>query len=374
MQEINFKIEGMLLRYNFFVPKLYNLCKKLGFEKGKIIPSRAFCSDENQGYPIILITKHFGAFPFNHGMVGGIIATDRHGPHAHHGQDCVIIHASHIGYDPEEKKFGEYRRLQIKHPEETPTCGKILGTIAKYNQEYNFAQKRIFLQKEGDNCMISIDNLFLDEKREEGLFLDFDNILEKDEDGEYIMLKIFSTSNVFKASKRFVEKLENYKWKEGKGEAIGKNLSAELFYFKRKIEDISEGKAHLESNLLKFMPQIVTSVFPGLTAAMVNSQQEFNRAYRTIANEKEYKGKKVLFISGVNIDISPMEGQIFPLTKFLPWAAYFQDSSGKSKILEQTEIVKELAAESAENIEQINLEEAIGIAEKHKEIEIKDVR
>jgi hypothetical protein len=62
----------------------------LGFGVGNIMPSRAFCADENQGFPTILITKHFGTFPFNHGRVGGIVATDRHGPHA---QDMVIIRA-----------------------------------------------------------------------------------------------------------------------------------------------------------------------------------------------------------------------------------------------------------------------------------------
>ena len=49
----------------------------------------------------ILITKHFGTFPFNHGRVGGVIATDRHGPHSEHGKDLLIIHASHVGYDQE---------------------------------------------------------------------------------------------------------------------------------------------------------------------------------------------------------------------------------------------------------------------------------
>ena len=81
----SYRIDARMLRYSIFVPKLYNLCKSLGFEAGKIMPSRAFCSDESQGYPIILIAKHFQTFPFNHGMVGGIVATDRHGPHADHG-------------------------------------------------------------------------------------------------------------------------------------------------------------------------------------------------------------------------------------------------------------------------------------------------
>lgn len=93
----NFKITEHLFRYSMFVPKLYNYCKSLGFETGNIMPSRAFCSDESQGYPIILITKHFKTFPFNHGQVGGILASDRHGPHAEHGKDIVIMQASHVG-------------------------------------------------------------------------------------------------------------------------------------------------------------------------------------------------------------------------------------------------------------------------------------
>ncbi len=73
MQSIvsNFHLDHMM-RYSLFVPRLYNLCRSPGFEAGNIIPSRAFCSDENQGFPIILIANHFGAFPFNHGRVGGM--------------------------------------------------------------------------------------------------------------------------------------------------------------------------------------------------------------------------------------------------------------------------------------------------------------
>ena len=81
----DFHVTDHMMRYSQFVPRLYNLCKSLGFEAGRIMPSRAFCSDESQGYPIILIAKHFGTFPFNHGMVGGIVATDRRGSGGQHG-------------------------------------------------------------------------------------------------------------------------------------------------------------------------------------------------------------------------------------------------------------------------------------------------
>jgi hypothetical protein len=61
----SFRIKDRMMRYSVFVPKLYNLCKSLGFEPEKIQPLRAFCADESQDFPIILIGKHFGAFLFN---------------------------------------------------------------------------------------------------------------------------------------------------------------------------------------------------------------------------------------------------------------------------------------------------------------------
>ena len=109
----NFNVDGMTIPYAEFVPRLYNLCIQLGFRKDLIMPSRAFCSDENQGIPIILLTKHFGIFPFNHGRVGGMIAVDRHAPHASHGEDSVIVQASHVGYDPNSGVYG---------PLEDPEC------------------------------------------------------------------------------------------------------------------------------------------------------------------------------------------------------------------------------------------------------------
>ena len=34
-----FEMQGMMMRYSLFVPRLYNWCKSLGFEQGKIMPS-----------------------------------------------------------------------------------------------------------------------------------------------------------------------------------------------------------------------------------------------------------------------------------------------------------------------------------------------
>ena len=124
-----FIVDGMAIPYAEFVPRFYNFCMELGFRKDFIMPSRAFCSDENQGLPIILLTKHFGTFPFNHGRVGGIMAIDRHGPHAHHGEDLVILQASHVGYDPDSGVYGKYNRPKMIDKCVSDSCGKLIHVI-----------------------------------------------------------------------------------------------------------------------------------------------------------------------------------------------------------------------------------------------------
>ena len=74
---------------------------------------------------ISLITKNFGTFPFSHGRVGGIVASDRHRPHAHHGKDAVIIHASHVGYDPDSGEFGELCRVEADNRGTRLNDGKV---------------------------------------------------------------------------------------------------------------------------------------------------------------------------------------------------------------------------------------------------------
>ncbi len=133
----SFRVDEYAIRYSKFVPRLFNYCLSLGMKPNRIMPSRAFCSDENQGYPIILIAKHFGSFPFNHGRVGGIVASDRHSPHAAHGQDMVIIQASHVGYEPETGEFGIYRKLQIENQGHSADCGTICNVLSWYNINMN---------------------------------------------------------------------------------------------------------------------------------------------------------------------------------------------------------------------------------------------
>jgi hypothetical protein len=365
-----YHMSAVSMRYSQFIPRAYNLAKSLGFKRGKIMPSRAFCSDESQGYPIILIAKHFGTFPFNHGRVGGIVATDRHAPHAHHGKDLVIIQASHVGYDPEKGAFGVYRRLQTEANSETSSCGKICGALDWYLHEYAFARNNIFLFQENGENKVAIDNLLLHAERDEGLLLKLERIVKVDARGNPVPELSRSTAKVFLASPALLDDLEGYEWKSGPGEAIGDQLHAGLFFYKRKISQQYEGSDHLEKNLIDVMPNVVTSQWPALTAAQANTQVEFDRAFRTIVQEPAYRGKKILFISGLNVDISPREGQVFPLTKFIPWAAYVQDEYGNHQTWEQAELYAQLQAQSTENPDQIDLETAIEMMEREKEIKL----
>ncbi len=366
----DYQIEDMMLRYSVFVPRLYNFCKSLGFDSGKIMPSRAFCSDESQGYPIILIAKHFGTFPFNHGTAGGIVATDRHGPHAEHGKDLVIIQASHVGYDPETGMFGSYRRIQTEDDEASTSCGKIANVLSWYQKEYAFAQENIFLGSDGDDYLVTIDNQLLNEDRPEGLFLNLDSMVRRAENGESSPVRSFSTSRSYPASDEFRELLKGCRWPAGKGEKIGDKLLPQLFRFKRDIVGDLEGQGHMERNLLNPMAWIVTSPAPLLSAAKVNTQAEFDRTFRTIVKERSCRGKKVVYISGLNIDISPQHGQLFPLTKFVPWAAYVKELDGSHYTLEQRELLEKLNRQSSKNPDQINLESAIQEMREVEEIKI----
>jgi len=50
---------------------------------------------------------------------------------------------------------------------------------------------------------------------------------------------------------------------------------------------------------------------------------------------------------------------MFPLTKFIPWAAFIQDEFGNHQTWEQAELYEQLQAQSAIHTEQIDLEAAI---------------
>ena len=350
----NLRIAPFAMRYSLFVPRLYNLCRSLGFQRERMMPSRAFCSDESQGYPVILIAQHFGTFPFDHGRVGGKVAINRHGPYAHHGEDLVIIQASHVGYDADSKRFGVYQRQRTDGCAFGDNCGKLCAVLHWYQEEYRHAGDQVQCGSLDGEPVVVVDNQFLDDKRAEGLFLHLDRLVDRPADP----LKVLSTSKVFRASPVLRERLAAVSWQD-KPRPIGANLAADLFFFRRPPAQDIEGHDILEVALAPAMPTLVTSAHPALDAARFVTQVEFDRTYRSILREPAYRNKNLLFISGVNIDVSPREGFPFPLIKFVPWAAYASLSDGRSFLYEQDEIGEALCCQPSDNPDRLSFDDSI---------------
>lgn len=345
----------MTIRYSQFVPRLYNLCLSLGFRRGRMMPSRAFCSDESQGYPTILIAQHFGTFPFDHGRVGGKVATNRHGPHADHGDDVIIIHASHVGYDSQRRRFGVYQRLFAADSPFGHNCGKLCAVMAWYREEYDHARANILLGMVADRPAVFIDNHLLEPDRREGLFLHLDRLIE----APTAPLRVLSTAKAFAAAEPLVNAIPAELWRAER-RPIGDRLTPDLFFYRREPASGPEGQDLLEAELEPMMPALMASPHPALDAARFTTQIEFDRTYRSIQRHPAYRGKNLLFISGLNIDVSPLPGLPFPLTKFVPWAAYLRLRDQDERILEQAELFEALTRQSADNPDQMSFDAAIG--------------
>lgn len=367
----SFKLDGRMLCYNSFVPKLYNWCLTLGFTPGRIMPSRAFCSDESQGFPIILLAKHFGAFPFNHGRVGGIVSVERHGPHAEHGKDLVLVQASHVGYEPESGEFGIYRRLHTEHGGNTCSCGKIGNIVAKYARDYTYACESVRLLRHEGIPAVLIDYLLIAHPQKQGLYLVAQNLVQDAGEDLPRPLATRSTGYVYRAAASLIARLGEAAWPATGSVAIGKHLCADDFYFQREGDRDATLQDQLEQNLLAPMPWILTAKHPLLTAACANTLAEFERTYRSLLQSPAMRGKNLVFVGGLNIDISPHLGEDFPLTKFVPWAAFVQYADGRQEILEQDELFSQLSAMPKDNAAQIDLERSIAAMSAKQEVEVR---
>eukprot|EP00930_Biecheleria_cincta_P013382 TRINITY_DN1195_c0_g2_i1.p1 TRINITY_DN1195_c0_g2~~TRINITY_DN1195_c0_g2_i1.p1 ORF type:complete len:539 (-),score=107.82 TRINITY_DN1195_c0_g2_i1:79-1659(-) len=382
-----------MMSYNQFVPRLYNMCRGLGFKKGKILPSIGFCSDENQGYPTILITKHFGAYPFNHGYIGGIMALDRHGPHASHADDVVLVHAPHVGFEPDLGEYGTYRRRQIEAGEGegalqmSGTCGKVVGVLTPYVKAYEALLARIRVRVEGEQVLIALSRVLLPSEEPEGggvrIHLRFDQLLEEGALDNPVLPQ--STSSTYRASPAFAEKFKEFLaahasedltasepdadaskissgWLSLKNPKLSGLLTADMFAFKKPQEELRGEEHRLERALLPNLPKVLTSPYDNeLSASLICMQSEFDRSVHSVAAEPSYKGKNLILISGLNIDVSPEQDltEAFPTTMFLPWAAYVQLQDGSRRVVEQSELVSELFSQSTENPDAIDMEESI---------------
>jgi hypothetical protein len=354
----NFRIDDRAMRYSQFVPRLYNYCLSLGFVRESMMPSRAFCSDESQGYPVILIAQHFGTFPFDHGR-----SAARSRPT---GTPPMPITA---------KTSSSSRRVTLVT---TPTqsgsastsvsgrAARSSGTIAASSAPCCIGTNRNIVTPASTSGAarltaspaVFVDNQLLDENRPEGLLLNLDRLIDRGQDRNQDPLKVLSTSKAFPAASDLVERLPSDIWRN-KPDLIGSHLTAELFFFRRTVAQGPEGHDMLETALGPAMPALVTSPHPALDAARYHTQVEFDRTYRSIRREVAYRDKNLLFISGLNIDISPGRELKFPLTKFVPWAAYVRFRDGRNLHLEQDELTEMLRRQSTDNPDRMSFDASI---------------
>ena len=75
------------------------------------------------------------------------------------------MQASHIGYDPETKEFGIYRRLHTTDERCSTSCGYLHNVTSWYLNEYEFAQQNILLHNIDGKKIIIIDSHLLREDR-----------------------------------------------------------------------------------------------------------------------------------------------------------------------------------------------------------------
>ncbi len=219
----------------------------------------------------------------------------------------------------------------------------------------------MLLEHRGKQLCLRVDNGLLRGSRDEGLFLNMPRLLQPDSDGKFTPIHTHSTSKTFVASSALQQELAHLEpeFQDGRRMPIGELLQPDMFCYRRKLSETELGRDHMERSLIYAMPWIVTSTWPALTAAQVNTQVEFDRALRAFAHAQSFQGKQVFFISGLNIDISPQPGEAFPTTKFVPWAAFQQDENGEKQLLEQPELLAVIRAQKKDNPDQVELDSAI---------------
>ena len=74
---------------------------------------------------------------------------------------------------------------------------------------------------------------------------------------------------------------------------------------------------------------------------------------------EDYRNRKLHFTGYLNIDISPQEDQLFPLTGRVPWAACLQNGGGGSRTMEPPGSIDQLLLQSTGNPGQVDLEAVI---------------
>jgi hypothetical protein len=226
--------------------------------------------------------------------------------------------------------------------------------LSRYIEELRVARSGIFFFLRGQSVMIKMDNQLCDGSRHEGIILRLDSLIKN----QNRPIAICSTSQVFVASDLLNERLLPHATEVP--QPIGEFLNWNHFFFRKAIAANVDGPDQLSANLFPYIPQIICSAHPMLSAAKVNTMKEFERLYRSCLRAECFKRRNLLVVSGLNIDLHDRHDRNpFPGTQFVPWAAFHQRASGEQRIIEQKELHESLSAQSLDNPHAVDLEKAI---------------
>ncbi len=312
-------INGRLIPYDEFIPRLKNFCLSLGFKKTFSI------TPENMS----IQKSHDPCWPAEN-LPGSA------------EQDAVIILSTKVPYEPSWGVYGGLPRPLIHERTHCRIEGTVSHFIAPYLQQYQFAQNHIYLTcKKAGIYHVTLPADLVGEGTKNGgknLKIRLDKFTDPDENGNFVPVMAADSFVSFPLSEQFLLYLHDnhFSWKKGKVQRIGVLLTAELFVFQEIAQFASgnddsgddAGRSTFVKTLLPAMNRIVTHANPQLRAALIHLKNEFTRLVDEILNTQgERDSANLLCIAGLDIDVAPFKGR--GKRYFVPWAAYCQRGGGQ---------------------------------------------
>ena len=344
----------MSLDYSDFAPRLYNFCHSAGLARRKLSLGAAFCTDQEHGRATLLLAKHFGVFPIELGNAGGVLDFRDARNWIARSNDIVLLQADHVlNASAVPLVTGSYGP-HAKSTERLTGCGALLSVLDWYQREYQYALSHVQFRQARARRLVEIDTVLLETNRKDGLCLNLDRLAEKSPNGAFQTDFGSDSKVIFHANTALPDSLF-----EGQDIQACNSLFPEWFSFNTSNPKTEKTLKCAEANLRDQMPYIVSAQDPLLAAAEINIQKEFGANTQRIRDSGVAKGKRLVYLTGINVETPNRSGKGFSEAAFIPWQAFIQDDEGKCEVLNQAALFHRLREASPVNADAINLDMAL---------------
>lgn len=306
--------EEMLYQPEMAPMELFGRMRSLATDAGfvGILPAIWQCSDESQGIKKALFGYVFDCPVFNLGRVGALLDPNRLVPASRHGRDLVILGGSHLGAR-EEEGVGFVERV---HGEVAPCCGMLHRVLEEYLQGYRRAAALITLLPGRGGFEIDIPYKYLFRQsppRAASINLRLGHLVE----GE--PLRDSSRGKIYRLHPAPAARHQRLLCDAAAGpQPIGEFLDRETFYFTKRFDpETHDPAALLESSVIDFLPDIVTSPHPHRRLADLNTWRQFHRLASYLTGSFDNSGRNVLVVAGLTLDHSIRRNSFVPQFGFL---------------------------------------------------------